>query len=77
MWVCSGTHSDSKPRSSSARPSGAGCMESVVKNITAPIFMSRLSQSCYDSYPTSYGYRSSAYEYRNYQGIHPGPETWP
>src|SRR5580693_7987761 len=39
MWVCSGTHSDSKPRSSSARPSAAGCMESVVKNITAPIFM--------------------------------------
>ena len=39
MWVCSGTHSDSKPRSSSARASGAGCMESVVKNITAPIFM--------------------------------------
>src|ERR1700741_2448709 len=39
MWVCSGTQSDSKPRSSSARASGAGCMESVVKNITAPIFM--------------------------------------
>jgi hypothetical protein len=29
------------------------------------------------SYPTSYGYRSSAYEYRHYNGIHPGPETWP
>ena len=29
------------------------------------------------SYPTSYGYRSTAYEYRNYNGIHPGPETWP
>src|SRR5690242_11050184 len=39
MCVCSGTQSDSKPRSSSARASGAGCMESVVKNITAPIFM--------------------------------------
>ena len=33
--------------------------------------------SGYYSYPTSYGYRSSAYEYRNYNGIHPGPETWP
>jgi hypothetical protein len=30
-----------------------------------------------NSYPTSYGYRSTAYEYRNYNGIHPGPETWP
>ena len=39
MCVCSGTHSDSKPRSSMARASGAGCMESVVKNMTAPIFM--------------------------------------
>ena len=29
------------------------------------------------SYPTSYGYRSSAYEYRHYNGIHPGPETYP
>jgi hypothetical protein len=29
------------------------------------------------SYPTSYGYRSTAYENRNYNGIHPGPETWP
>jgi hypothetical protein len=29
------------------------------------------------SYPQSYGYRSSAYEYRNYNGIHPGPETYP
>jgi hypothetical protein len=29
------------------------------------------------SYPTSYGYRATAYEYRNYNGIHPGPETWP
>lgn len=29
------------------------------------------------SYPSSYGYRSSAYEYRNYNGIHPGPETYP
>ena len=25
----------------------------------------------------NYGYRSSAYEYRNYNGIHPGPETYP
>jgi hypothetical protein len=33
--------------------------------------------STYYSYPTSYGYRSSAYEYRNYNGIHPGPETYP
>ena len=29
------------------------------------------------SYPANYGYRSSAYEYRNYNGIHPGPETYP
>jgi hypothetical protein len=29
------------------------------------------------SYPTSYGYRATAYGYRNYNGIHPGPETWP
>jgi hypothetical protein len=33
--------------------------------------------STYYSYPTSYGYRSSAYEYRHYNGIHPGPETYP
>src|SRR4026208_1090332 len=39
MCVCSGTQSDSKPRSSSSRANGAGCMESAVKNITAPIFM--------------------------------------
>jgi hypothetical protein len=39
MWVCSGTHKDSNARSSSARASGAGRIESVVKNITAPIFM--------------------------------------
>src|SRR5512142_1603032 len=39
MWVCSGTHSDSKPRFSSSIASGAGRMESVVKNMTAPIFM--------------------------------------
>ena len=29
------------------------------------------------SNPQNYGYRSSAYEYRNYNGIHPGPETYP
>ena len=42
MCVCSGTHSDSKPRSSIARASGAGCMDAVVKNMTAPIFMLQL-----------------------------------
>src|SRR5262249_32138372 len=39
MWVCSGTHSDSKPRASSAWASGAGRIDSAVKNITAPIFI--------------------------------------
>src|SRR5271165_1339710 len=39
MCVCSGTQSDSKPRASSSRPSAAGCMESLVKNMTAPIFI--------------------------------------
>src|SRR6185312_14951436 len=42
MWVCSGTQSDSKPRFSSSIASGAGRMESVVKNMTAPIFMASL-----------------------------------
>src|SRR5258708_18115242 len=42
MWVCSGTHSDSNPRSSRARANGPGCMEPSVKNMTAPIFMAAL-----------------------------------
>jgi hypothetical protein len=45
MCVCSGTQSDSNPRSSSARPNAAGCIESVVKNMTAPIFIDLVSGS--------------------------------
>ncbi len=36
MWVCSATHRDSKPRSSSAFPSSAGWIESAVGKIAAP-----------------------------------------
>jgi hypothetical protein len=29
------------------------------------------------AYPPSYGYRSTGDYYRNYNGIHPGPEYYP
>jgi hypothetical protein len=29
------------------------------------------------AYPSSYGYRSTGDYYRNYHGIHPGPEYYP
>jgi hypothetical protein len=29
------------------------------------------------AYPSGYGYRSSGDYYRNYKGIHPGPEYYP
>src|SRR5262245_37346739 len=39
MWVCSGTQSDSRPCSSSARASSAGWMERSLAKMNAPIFI--------------------------------------
>src|SRR5258707_13449739 len=36
MWVCSGNHTDSKPRSSSARANSSGAIEYAVGNMTTP-----------------------------------------
>ena len=36
MWVCSGTNSDSKPRSSAARPSSTTSIAYSVGNIVTP-----------------------------------------
>jgi hypothetical protein len=64
----------------------AGAVAACAQETTYPRY--GYSQATYYpsaySYPTGYGYyqpapsyRSSAYEYRNYNGIHPGPETYP
>src|ERR1700692_1834011 len=37
MWECSGTQSESKPRSSSARASSVGDIEWCVKNMAPPM----------------------------------------
>ena len=42
MWLCSGNHSDSKPRSSAALANSTGPMALSVGNIITPIFTSVL-----------------------------------